>query len=223
MPCSRTSRTRSVDCDGNYRVGTAVAPSNPPNVHATAVVDPGARLGTDSHVWHFTHIMAGAQIGERCVIGQNCYLAATARLGDGVKLQNNVSVYDGVTLEDDVFCGPSAVFTNVLNPRAFVNRKHEFRETLVRRGASIGANATIVCGVTLGEYCLIGAGATVTRDVRAYALVLGVPGRQAGWVSRWGERLDFGSGDLAACPATGELYRLTSTGIARFRGASSGT
>lgn len=186
------------------------------HVHPTAVVDDGASLGAETRVWHFSHIMSGAQVGERCVIGQNCYVAANARMGNGVKLQNNVSLYDGVILEDEVFCGPSAVFTNVVNPRAFVNRRHEFRPTLVRRGASIGANATIVCGVTLGEYCLIGAGATVIRDVPAHALVLGVPARQVGWVSRRAERLDFGVDGIAACPSTGELYRWTAAGVTRF-------
>lgn len=193
------------------------------HVHPTAVVDEGASIGAATSVWHFSHILSGAQIGARCVIGQNCYVAASARLGDGVKLQNNVSIYDGVTLEDDVFCGPSAVFTNVLNPRAFVSRKHEYRTTIVRRGASIGANATIVCGVTLGEFCLVAAGATVVHDVAAYSMVLGVPARHAGWVSRVGERLEFDVGDIASCPSTGEIYQRTAVGVAPIPGAHGGT
>ncbi|MGE0325259.1 MAG: acyltransferase [Polyangiaceae bacterium] len=192
--------------------------SSSPKVHRTAVVDRGVRLGPGTRVWHFCHLMKGAEIGARCVLGQNCFVASGARLGDGVKLQNNVSVYDGVTLEDDVFCGPSVVFTNVLNPRAFVNRKREFVATRVKRGASIGANATIVCGVTLGEFSLVGAGAVVTQDVPDYGLVMGVPSRQVGWVSRWGERLEFGADDMAVCPATGELYRKSPQGVARHRG-----
>ncbi|MBX3181880.1 MAG: N-acetyltransferase [Polyangiaceae bacterium] len=177
-------------------------------VHPSAVVDAGARLGAGTRVWHFAHICAGARLGERCMVGQGCYVASSARLGRGVKLQNNVSVYDGVTLEDEVFCGPSAVFTNVLNPRAFVSRRDEYRPTLVRRGASIGANATLVCGVTLGEYCLIGAGAVVTRDVPAHALMVGVPARRLGWVSRRGHALRFDAGGQATCPESGERYRL---------------
>lgn len=188
-------------------------------VHRTALVDDNVRLGSGTRVWHFSHIRSGAVVGARCTIGQNCYVAKTARLGDGVKLQNNVSVYDGVVLEDDVFCGPSAVFTNVLNPRAFVDRSREYKSTLVKRGATIGANATIVCGITLGEYCLIGAGATVTRDVKPHALMIGVPAKRVGWVSRWGERLEFGADELAVCPATGELYRYRNGNVESFRGA----
>lgn len=182
-------------------------------VHESAIVDAGAVLGHGTKIWHFSHVMSGAIVGGGCVIGQNCFLAATARLGNGVKLQNNVSVYDGVVLGDDVFCGPSVVFTNVSNPRAFLSRRLEFQPTLVKRGATIGANATIVCGVTLGEYCLVGAGAVVSRDVAAYSLVLGVPARAVGWVSRLGERLDFGTTDIAACPGSGELYRWEANGV----------
>lgn len=193
--------------------------SDSAKVHRTAVVERGVELGAGSRVWHFTHILKGAVVGARCVIGQNCYVGGTVRIGNGVKLQNNVSLYDGVVLEDDVFCGPSAVFTNVLNPRAFVNRKREFRTTLVRRGATIGANATIVCGTTIGEFALVGAGAVVSKDVAAHSLAIGVPARHAGWVSRWGERLAFGTDGMASCPATGELYRLSSQGAVRVQGA----
>ncbi len=182
-------------------------------VHPSAIVDAGAELGAGSRVWHFSHIAAGAVVGEGCTIGQNCYLAPTARLGNGVKLQNNVSVYDGVFLEDDVFCGPSAVFTNVINPRAFVSRKHEYRTTRVQRGATIGANATVLCGVTLGEYCLVGAGAVVTADVPPFALVTGVPARQRGWVSRHGQVLSFEADGVATCPATGETYQWSEHGV----------
>lgn len=174
-------------------------------IHPTAVVDQGARIGHGTKVWHFSHVMSTARVGERCVIGQGCYLGPNARVGDGVKIQNNVSVYEGVELEDDVFCGPSVVFTNVVNPRSDVERKDEFRPTLVRRGASIGANATVVCGVTIGEHALVGGGATVTRDVAPYALVVGTPARRVGWVCACGVRLDDDGG---ACLACGRAYRV---------------
>lgn len=157
-------------------------------VHDSAVVDQGARIGAGTKVWHFVHVMPGAHIGERCVIGQGCFIG-NVRIGDHVHIQNNVSVYDGVTLEDHVFAGPSCVFTNVINPRAGVSRKHEYRPTLVKRGASIGANATIVCGVSIGEYAFVGAGAVVRADVAPHALVVGVPARQIGWICACGERL----------------------------------
>ena len=157
--------------------------------HPTAVVDSPVQIGENTKIWHFTHVMAGAIIGRGCVLGQNVCVAGKARLGNGVKVQNNVSIYDCVELEDDVFCGPSAVFTNVVHPRAHVNRKDAYATTLVRQGASIGANATIVCGVTIGRYAFVAAGATVTRDVPDYALVMGVPARQAGWVCVCGETL----------------------------------
>jgi len=176
-------------------------------VHDTAIVDAGARIGADTRVWHWVHVCSGAEIGERCSLGQNVYVGNDVRVGHNVKIQNNVSVYDAVTLEDDVFCGPSMVFTNVYNPRSAVSRKGEYRRTLVRQGATLGANCTIVCGVTVGRYAFVGAGAVVNRDVPAFALMLGVPARQAGWMSRHGERLEFAQG-RATCPATGEKYVL---------------
>ncbi|MCG3189371.1 MAG: UDP-2-acetamido-3-amino-2,3-dideoxy-D-glucuronate N-acetyltransferase [Burkholderiaceae bacterium] len=179
-------------------------------IHPSAIVDVGARLGDDCRVWHFVHISAGARIGARCSFGQNVFVGNDVTIGDNVRIQNNVSVYDAVTLEDDVFCGPSMVFTNVYNPRAAVSRKDEYRRTLVRRGATLGANCTIVCGTTIGRYAFVGAGSVVNRDVPDFALVVGVPARQIGWMSRHGERLALPlSGDAqAACPATGERYRL---------------
>ncbi len=176
-------------------------------VHASAYVDAGAVLGAGTKVWHFCHVMPGAVIGADCSLGQNTVVMSGTLLGRNVKVQNNVSIYEGVEIEDDVFCGPSMVFTNVINPRSHVSRKHEYRRTLVRRGASIGANATIVCGVTLGEYCLVGAGAVVTRDVPAYALVTGVPARQRGWVCACGEALRLDGGG-ARCADCGRSYTL---------------
>lgn len=178
--------------------------------HDSAIVDDGAEIGEGSRIWHFTHVSSGARIGKRVSLGQNVYVAGTAVVGDDCKVQNNVSIYDRVVLQDGVFCGPSAVFTNVVNPRSGVDRKSEYQPTLVRTGATLGANCTIVCGATIGRFAFIGAGAVVTRDVRDFALVAGVPARQIGWISRHGERLDLpldGEGE-AACPATGELYRL---------------
>lgn len=182
--------------------------AKPPFVHETAVVDAGAEIGAGTKVWHFAHVLPGTRIGAGCVLGQNVMVGPDVTVGDGCKIQNNVAVYKGVRLEEDVFCGPSCVFTNVLTPRAFVERKTEFSETLVRKGASIGANATIVCGVTIGCFAMIGAGAVVTADVPDFALVVGVPARRVGWVSRSGERL----GDDLTCPRTGERYRETPHG-----------
>lgn len=183
-------------------------------IHSTAIVDDGAQLGADCRVWHWVHISGGARIGARCSFGQNVYVGNDVQIGDNVKIQNNVSVYDAVTLEDDVFCGPSMVFTNVYNPRAAVVRKNEYRRTLVKRGATLGANCTIVCGSTVGEFAFVGAGAVINRDVPAFALMAGVPAKRIGWMSRHGERLDLPAklpADTqaeAACPATGERYRL---------------
>jgi UDP-2-acetamido-3-amino-2,3-dideoxy-glucuronate N-acetyltransferase len=175
------------------------------SAHSSAVIDPGCEIGRDTKIWHFSHVMDGAKIGARCNIGQNVVISPGVRIGDNVKIQNNVSVYTGVELEDDVFCGPSMVFTNVINPRSHINRKHEYRRTLVKRGASIGANATVVCGVTLGRYCFVAAGAVVTRDVPDYALVMGVPAIQVGWICYCGRRLpDFDS--ETTCPDCGRHY-----------------
>lgn len=173
-------------------------------IHASAYVDEGATVGTGTRIWHFCHVLPGVEIGRDCVLGQNVMIGPRVRVGHGCKIQNNVALYEGVELADDVFCGPSCVFTNVPTPRAFVNRKSEFRPTPVGRGASIGANATIVCGHALGAYCLVAAGAVVTRDVPDFALVAGVPARRIGWVSRAGERL----GDDLVCPREGRRYRL---------------
>jgi UDP-2-acetamido-3-amino-2,3-dideoxy-glucuronate N-acetyltransferase len=179
-------------------------------IHPSAVVDAGASVGANTRVWHFTHVCAGARIGAGCSLGQNVFVGPQAVIGNKVKIQNNVSVYDAVEIEDEVFCGPSMVFTNVCNPRAALDRKSEYRPTLVRRGATIGANATVVCGVTIGEHAFIAAGAVVTRDVPPFALMAGVPARRIGWMSRDGHRLDLppeGEG-RAACPHTGDPYIL---------------
>jgi len=179
-------------------------------IHNTAIIDEGAQIGEGSRIWQWVHICGGAKIGERCSLGQNVFVGNKVVIGNNVKIQNNVSVYDNVTLEDDVFCGPSMVFTNVYNPRSAVSRKDEYRNTLVKRGATLGANCTIVCGVTIGEYAFVGAGAVINRDVPNYALMVGVPARQIGWMSENGERLDLPvEGDAEAkCPATGRKYRL---------------
>ena len=187
-------------------------------IHPTAIVDDGAQLGPGCRVWHWVHISAGARIGAGCSFGQGVYVGNDVLIGDQVKIQNNVSVYDAVTLEDDVFCGPSMVFTNVYNPRSAVVRKDQYRRTLVKRGATLGANCTIVCGSTVGEHAFVAAGAVVNRDVKAYALMAGVPARQIGWMSRHGERLALpmrGTGE-ANCPATGERYRLAGDTLTRL-------
>jgi UDP-2-acetamido-3-amino-2,3-dideoxy-glucuronate N-acetyltransferase len=175
-------------------------------VHSSSFVDDGAVIGAGSKIWHFSHVMPGAVIGERCNLGQNVVVMAGTRLGNNVKVQNNVSIYEGVVLEDDVFCGPSCVFTNVMNPRSHISRKAEYRRTLVRRGATIGANAPVVCGVTVGEYAFIGAGAVVTADVPSYGLMVGVPARRVGWMCQCGVRLNV-SGGMARCESCGSAYR----------------
>lgn len=177
-------------------------------IHPTSVVDENCNIGNGTKIWHFSHIMSGCTIGQNCNIGQNVVISPGVSIGNGVKIQNNVSVYTGVICEDDVFLGPSCVFTNVINPRSFISRKDEFRKTLIRRGASIGANATIVCGNTIGEYAMIGAGAVVTKDIPPYSLWAGNPARQMGWISKYGHKLEFGSDGTAVCPESGEKYML---------------
>jgi len=179
-------------------------------VHPSALVDEGATIGANSRIWHWVHISSGAVIGERCSFGQNVFVGNRVRIGNNVKIQNNVSVYDNVTLENDVFCGPSMVFTNVYNPRSAVSRKDQYRDTLVERGATLGANCTIVCGTRIGPYAFIGAGAVVNRTVKSFALMVGVPARQVGWMSAHGERVELpmhGQGEWI-CPHTGDRYRL---------------
>lgn len=184
--------------------------------HETAVIDTGCTIGKGSKIWHFSHIMSGSAIGEGCNIGQNVVVSPGVVLGRNVKIQNNVSVYTGVICEDDVFLGPSMVFTNVINPRSHVNRKHEYARTLVRKGASIGANATVICGNEIGKYALIGAGAVITRPVKPYALVVGNPAKQIGWVSEYGHRLEFDAQGEAVCPETGQRYLLRDGQVARI-------
>ena len=177
-------------------------------IHSSAIVDPGAQIGAGTRVWHWVHVSGGARIGARCVLGQNVFVGNDVVIGDNVRIQNNVSVYDAVTLEDDVFCGPSMVFTNVINPRSHVSRKTDYRRTLVRRGATLGANSTIVCGNTVGEYAMVGAGAVVTRDVAPYALDLGVPARRVGWMCQCGEKLESNR-EKVKCQKCGSTYRLS--------------
>jgi UDP-2-acetamido-3-amino-2,3-dideoxy-glucuronate N-acetyltransferase len=176
--------------------------------HETAVIDDGCEIGRGTKIWHFSHIMPKAKIGEACNIGQNCVISPDVLLGKNVKIQNNVSVYTGVICEDDVFLGPSVVFTNVSNPRSAVVRQDKYETTLVKRGATIGANATVICGNTIGEYAFIGAGAVVTKDVKNYALIVGNPAKQMGWMSRYGHRLQFDEDGYAVCPESGQRYRL---------------
>lgn len=187
--------------------------------HPTAVIDDGATIGDGTRIWHWVHVSAGARIGGGCSLGQGVFVGGRVVIGSNCKLQNHVSVYDGVTLEDDVFCGPSMVFTNVFNPRSHISRKHEFRPTVVKRGATLGANCTIVCGVTIGEFAFVGAGAVVTRDVKPHALMAGVPARQIGWMSAHGERLALplnGNGETT-CRATGARYQM-SNGVMTISG-----
>ncbi len=176
--------------------------------HPTAVIDEGAKIGKGTKIWHFCHVMPKAEIGERCILGQNVFVADNVKLGNNVKIQNNVSVYTGVICEDDVFLGPSMVFTNVNNPRSAIVRHDKYETTLVKKGATIGANATIVCGVTLGEHCFVGAGAVVTKDVKPFALVVGVPAKQIGWMSEYGHNLEFDENGIAVCPESGQKYKL---------------
>ena len=189
-------------------------------VHSSAIVDEGAEIGEGSRIWHFAHVCGGARIGKGVSLGQNVFVGNKVVIGDKCKIQNNVSVYDNVTLEEGVFCGPSMVFTNVYNPRSLVERKSEYRDTLVRKGATLGANCTVVCGTSIGEYAFIGAGAVINRDVPAYALMVGVPARQIGWMSEYGEQLDLpldGDGE-AICPHTGVRYVLTGTNLSKQLG-----
>ncbi|SHE67431.1 acyltransferase [Flavisolibacter ginsengisoli] len=176
--------------------------------HPTAVIDDGAQIGDEVKIWHFCHIMTGCLIGEGCSLGQNTFVASNVVLGKNVRVQNNVSIYEGVICEDDVFLGPSMVFTNVINPRSAVNRKNEFRQTIVRRGATIGANATIICGNEIGSFAFVGAGSVITRPVAPYALVLGNPAKQIGWVSELGHRLHFNKDSIAICEESNEIYKL---------------
>jgi len=190
------------------------------SVHSTAIIDDGAQIGAGSRVWHFVHVCSGAKIGKGVSLGQNVFVGNKVVIGDYCKVQNNVSVYDNVTLEEGVFCGPSTVFTNVYNPRSLIERKNEYRDTLVKIGATLGANSTIVCGVTIGAHAFVGAGAVVQKDVPDFALVVGVPARQIGWMSAHGERLDLpvtGEG-VAVCPHTGDRYRLQNGSVTREEG-----
>jgi len=184
--------------------------------HESAVIDDGCKIGKGCRIWHFTHIMPGAVLGENCNLGQNVLVSTDVILGNNVKVQNNVSIYTGVICEDDVFLGPSMVFTNIVNPRSAVVRKDHYVQTLVQKGATIGANATIICGYTLGAFCFIGAGAVVTRDVPPYALVVGNPGKQVGWMSEYGHRLHFDDNKLAVCPESGEKYQLINESVRKL-------
>ena len=186
--------------------------------HETAVIDEGCVIGRETKIWHFTHVMKDCVIGEGCNLGQNVVVSPLVTLGRNVKVQNNVSIYTGVICEDDVFLGPSMVFTNVVNPRSHILRRDQYQKTLVKRGASIGANATIICGHTIGEFSFIGAGAVVTRDVPPYAIIIGNPGRQTGWMSEYGHRLHFNENGVASCPESGETYRLKDGKVSKLTG-----
>lgn len=181
--------------------------------HESAVIDEGCTIGKGTKIWHFSHVMTGCAIGENCNIGQNVVISPEVILGNNVKVQNNVSIYTGVICEDDVFLGPSMVFTNVTNPRSAVVRKNKYEKTLVKKGASIGANATIICGITIGEFAFIGAGTVVTKDVKSYALIVGNPGKQTGWMSEYGHKLKFDENNFAFCPESGEKYLLEDEGV----------
>jgi len=189
---------------------------SPYMVHESSIIDNDVTIGSGTKIWHFSHILSGSTIGSYCSFGQNCVVGPNVTIGSGVKVQNNVSIYQGVTIEDDVFLGPSMVFTNVINPRSFIVRKEEFRPTLLQRGCSIGANATIVCGITVGEYALIGAGAVVACDVKSYALMVGVPARQIGWVSYAGNTLEFDTKGVAVDPFDNSRYRLKNNTLERL-------
>jgi UDP-2-acetamido-3-amino-2,3-dideoxy-glucuronate N-acetyltransferase len=184
--------------------------------HETAVLDNGCKIGKGTKIWHFSHIMSGSEIGEDCNIGQNVVISPGVKLGRNVKVQNNVSIYTGVICDDDVFLGPSMVFTNVVNPRSAINRKDQYGSTIVEKGASIGANATIVCGIRIGKYSFVGAGAVVTKDVKPYALVMGNPARHKGWMSEYGHKLVFGTEAIATCPESGQRYRLENNEVSRI-------
>ena len=185
-------------------------------VHETAIIDEDCIIGAGTKIWHFSHLMSDCKIGENCNIGQNVVISPEVRIGNNVKIQNNVSVYTGVVCEDDVFLGPSMVFTNVINPRSAINRKNEYLQTSVRKGATIGANATIVCGNNIGAYAFIGAGSVITKEVAPYALVVGNPGKQIGWISEYGHRLDFNKNQEATCPESGEKYRLKNNKVTKI-------
>jgi UDP-2-acetamido-3-amino-2,3-dideoxy-glucuronate N-acetyltransferase len=184
--------------------------------HETAVIDPGCQIGEGTKIWHFSHIMSNCIIGQQCSIGQNVVISPEVSIGNRVKIQNNVSVYTGVICEDDVFLGPSAVFTNVINPRSAIVRKNEYKQTLVQKGATIGANATIVCGITIGKYAFIGAGAVVTKNIADYSLVVGNPARQTGWMSEYGHKLKFNSEGFAVCPESLDQYRLENGKVSKI-------
>lgn len=226
LSCCATRATPRTDGNEGLRVlrilqaaQQSLDPTPPKNYHPTAVIDPAAEIGLGTKIWHFSHVMRGAKIGPSCNLGQNVVVSPNVILGRNVKVQNNVSIYTGVICEDDVFLGPSMVFTNVINPRSAVNRRGEYKKTLLKRGSTIGANATILCGTQLGEYSFVGAGAVVTKDIKPYALVVGNPAHQIGWMSRYGERLDLpltvSKGEVmeASCPATGEIYRLEGSNL----------
>jgi UDP-2-acetamido-3-amino-2,3-dideoxy-glucuronate N-acetyltransferase len=184
--------------------------------HETAAIDEGCIIGKDCKIWHFSHLMSGCELGEKCNIGQNVVVSPGVKLGKNVKVQNNVSIYTGVICEEDVFLGPSMVFTNILNPRSAVIRRDQYVPTLVKKGATIGANATIVCGITLGEYSFVGAGAVVIKDVKPYALVVGNPSRQVGWMSEFGHKLEFGNDGIAVCPESMQKYKLEKDGVRKI-------